>query len=362
MNAIELNHLIGRVAALSKNRLGMRLHGASVPVARFMPPQAAGEGDMSFLTDPRYAGAMKTSNASVLVLREKDARAIFGEALPERTILLCEDPYAFFAFASQVFFPVERTEGIHPLASVDPEARVAPSASVDAFAVIRRGAEIGPGALISAGAYVGERVTVGEDAVVYPNAVLMPDTVVGARAVIQPGAVLGGDGFGFAPFKGEWVKIPQRGRTVLGDDVEIGANTTIDRGALEDTVVGEGTKLDNQIQLGHNVKIGRHCVAAACVGIAGSTTVEDHCILGGAAMINGHITIPAGSSVGPATSVVGWGKKPEARIGYFPPFELKEFRQVAATVSRLPQMRKDLKALEREVERLKALIQTKDAE
>ena len=175
---------------------------------------------------------------------------------------------------------------------------------IEALAVVRAGAKIGARTVVKAGAVVGEGAQVGEDCIIYSNAVLERGTVVGSRCIFQPGCVIGGDGFGFAPFKGEWVKIPQVGRVVIGDDVEIGANTTIDRGALEDTVVGDGTKLDNQIQLGHSDRIGRHVVMAACVGIAGSTSVGDHSMVGGAAMVNGHIDIPAGSPALPAGSEV----------------------------------------------------------
>ncbi len=357
-----LSELVALIAERSKNRLAMRIEGeGSVRVSRFMPPQHAGEGDMSFLSDPAYAEAMKASAASVLVMREKDARAVFGEALPARTILLCDNPYAFFAFASQFLYPVERVPGIHPQAYVEEGAEVDPTATVDVFAVVRKGSKIGANALISAGVYVGENAVVGADTVIYPNAVLYHDTVVGEGCCIQSGAVLGGDGFGFAPFQGEWVKIPQRGRTVIGNDVEVGANTTIDRGALEDTTVGEGTKIDNQIQLGHNDRIGKHCVMASCVGIAGSTTVGDHVMIGGAAMINGHITIPSGSAIGPATAVTGWGKEPKQLTGFFPALGMREFKLTAATITRLPEMRKELKSLQREVEELKALIRKGEA-
>lgn len=361
-HSYPISQLVERVAALSKGRLEMRLSGAGDPeVSRFMPPQAAGEGDIAFLTNPAYAHAMKDSAASVLVMREKDCTAVFGGIPEERIVLLCEDPYAFFAFASQLFYPVKREPGIHPMAYVEEGAEVDPTATVDVFAVVRRGAKVGAHALISAGVYVGEEAEVGAGTIIYPNAVLYPRTVVGEGCCIQSGAVLGGDGFGFAPFRGEWVKIPQRGRTVLGNDVEIGANTTVDRGALEDTVVGEGTKLDNQIQLGHNDRIGRHCVMASCVGIAGSTTVGDHVIIGGAAMVNGHITIPSGSAIGPATAITGWGKEPQQLTGFFPALPMKDFLRSSAVTSRLPEMRAELKALRREVEALRALIQKEEA-
>lgn len=359
--AVALSQLVEEVSRLSKGRLAMRITGGDPAVRRFMPPAEAGEGDLSFLTDPAYAEAMSASKAAVLVLREKDAAALWGGTLPARTILLCDDPYAFFAFASQVFHPVRRTPGIHPRAFVEEGAEVDPTATVEPMAVIRRGAKVGPRVLVSAGVVVGENCTIGADTVIYPNAVLYEGTEVGSGACIQSGAVLGGDGFGFAPFRGEWVKIPQRGRTVLGNDVEIGANTTVDRGALDDTVIGEGTKLDNQIQIGHNDRIGRHCVMASCVGIAGSTKVGDHVMIGGAAMINGHIEIPSGSGVGPATAITGWGNEPEQRMGFFPALGKREFTMAAAVTARLPEMRRELKRLEREVADLRALIRKGEA-
>ena len=356
-----LSELVDKVSKCSKNRLEMQMVGADVAVSRFMSPAEAGEGDMSFLTDPRYAEAMKATKAAAIVLRERDAKALFGEELPNRTMLLCDDPYAFFAFASQIFYPVKRTPGIHPRAYVEESAFVDPTASIEPMAVVQAGAKVGANTLISAGAYIGEDCDIGRDCVIYPNAVLQVGTVVGDGSVVQPGAVLGGDGFGFAPFKGEWIKIPQRGRTVLGADVEIGANTTIDRGAIDDTFVGEGTKLDNQIQLGHNVRVGKHCVMASCVGIAGSTTVGDHVMVGGAAMINGHIEIPSGSAVGPATAITGWGKEPKQLTGFFPALTKRDFVRAAALTARLPEMREELKNLQKQVAQLAELIQKAEA-
>lgn len=350
--------LIARVSGMSRGRLEMRLLGECAEVSCFMPPQTAGEGDMAFLTNAAYAEAMKASRASLLIMREQDVEALFGSDEPGRAVLVCDNPYAFFAFASQILFHVETPAGIHPRAFVEEGAEVDPSATVEALAVVRRGARVGARTVIKTGAVVGEDTVVGEDCILYPNCVLERGTVVGNRCIFQPGCVIGGDGFGFAPFKGEWVKIPQVGRVVIGDDVEIGAGTTVDRGALEDTVIGDGTKLDNQIQLGHNDRIGRHVVMAACVGIAGSTTVGDHCMVGGAAMINGHINIPAGSGIGPGTAITGWGKEPAQKTGFFPALEGRDFQLVGATISRLPAMRKELKALARRMAELEALIRS----
>lgn len=350
-----LSELLNRVRVLSKDRLVLEPVGpVDVEVARFNAPAAAGEGDIAFLTDPAYAEAFKASRASVLVLREKEARALFGEApRAEATLVLCDNPYAFFAFAGQVFHHEEVPTGVSPQAFVAADAHVDPSACIEPMAVVKSGARVGARTVVKSGAVVAERVTVGEDCILYPNVVLERDTVVGDRCIFQPGCVIGADGFGFAPFKGEWVKIPQTGRVVIGDDVEVGANTTIDRGALEDTVVGSGTKFDNQIQIGHNVHVGEHCVMAACTGVAGSTRIGAHTIVGGAANINGHISIPAGSTVGPASNITSWSDEPATKMGFFPAMDVKSFQLTAAIIGRLPQIRKDLKALEREVASLR---------
>ena len=352
-----LKSLLAEITSLSKNRLEMKIIGSDdIDVRRFNAPKLAQAHDIAFLTDPKYADDFAKSEASVLVLREKEALAIFGESLSAKpTLVICSDPYAFFAFGGQVLTRVAMKPGIDPRAFVEEGAQIDPSATIEALAIVRQGAKIGARTVVKSGAVIGERVTLGDDCWVYSNAVLERDTQVGNRCIFQPGCVIGGDGFGFAPFKGEWIKIPQVGRVVIGDDVEIGANTTIDRGALEDTVIGTGTKLDNLIQIGHNDRIGEHCVMAACVGIAGSTTIGDHVIVGGSAKINGHITIPSQSMVGPASTITGWGTEPAVKHGFFPSMDEKSFHLTAATLSRLPQMRKDIKALERELEALKKI-------
>ena len=190
--------LIARVSGMSRGRLEMRLLGECAEVSRFMPPQTAGEGDMAFLTNAAYAEAMKASRASLLIMREQDVEALFGSDEPGRAVLVCDNPYAFFAFASQILFHVETPAGIHPRAFVEEGAEVDPSATVEALAVVRRGARVGARTVIKTGAVVGEDTVVGEDCILYPNCVLERGTVVGNRCIFQPGCVIGGDGFGFA--------------------------------------------------------------------------------------------------------------------------------------------------------------------
>ena len=217
-----------------------------------------------------------------------------------------------------------------------------------------RGAVIGARTRLFPGAYVGAGTTVGDDTILYPNAVVYHGCTIGSRVILHSGCVIGADGFGFAPFAGEWVKIPQVGGVTISDDVEIGANTTVDRGAIENTVVGKGTKLDNQIQLGHNDKIGEHTVMAACTGVAGSTEIGSHCMVGGAANINGHIRIPDMSEVGPATTIMHWQEGLKQMIGIYPAQDRRNFERTAVLLMRLSDMRRRVQALEAEIEKLKA--------
>lgn len=355
--SITITALIEKVRRLSAGHLRMTYEGNDCSVKRFAPPHEAQEGDIAFLTDPKYLDAMRSSMASVRVVHPKMKDALLADGARSDGILWCSNPYAFFAWATQVFFPVDRGEaGVSPMAYVDRTAQIDSTATIEPMAVVRAGAKIGARVCVKSGAYIDTDAVIGDDAMIYPNAYIGPRTQVGARSIIQPGAVVGASGFGFAPFEGRWVKIPQVGRVLLAEDVEVGSNTTIDCGALEDTKVGTGTKLDNQIQLGHNVEVGEHCVMASCVGIAGSTKVGDHCMIGGAAMINGHISIPSGSAVGPATAITGWSDQPSQKTGFFPALEGRDFQLTAAMVTRLPEMRKQIRALEREIARLKKLV------
>ena len=350
----KVAELIAAVAELSGGKLPSEAkNGAQDRVVRgFRPLGHAGAGDISFATGAKALKEAVASAAEVLVVPPAMA-----EGLGERPLVVTADPYAWYAWASQAI-----TGGIHPdpeprrdpTASVDPTAEVAATARIDAFAWVGPGARVGEHAWIGAGAHVGAGAEIGSRTHLFPHALVGDRCRVGSRCILNMGCVLGGDGFGFAPFGGQWVKIPQVGAVVVGDDVEIGACTTIDRGALEDTVVGNGTKIDNQVQIGHNCRIGSHCVICGCVGIAGSTTVGDHCVLGGAAMINGHISIPAGSMVGPATPLMSWGDKPGVVSGIFPSMPHNEWKRAAVGIRRLDEMRQTLKVLSREVEALKA--------
>lgn len=351
----KISEIIHEIDVRSGGRLKSECLGGAenAVVTRFGPLEAAHADHVAFLAQKKYRDAAKESRAGVLVISPEDLEAMYGVSDPGRAIVVTANPYAWFAWAVQAMLEQPREHcGIMPGAVVDPSARIDPTASVEPGASVRAGAVIGKNTIVKTGAYVGEGTTVGDDCILYPNVVIYQRCKIGSRVIIHSGAVIGADGFGFAPFMGEWVKIPQVGGVTIGDDVEIGANTTIDRGAIEDTVVGKGSKIDNQIQLGHNCRVGEHTVMAACTGVAGSTHIGSHCMIGGAAMINGHISIPDGCMVGPATSLMSWDPKARAMMGFFPAQEQRAFERSAVMVMNLSNMRKQIKALQAQVEAL----------
>jgi UDP-3-O-[3-hydroxymyristoyl] glucosamine N-acyltransferase len=280
-------------------RLGGELAGDGDPEIRKMATlESAGPGDLSFVSSAKFLRQLSATRASAVILARGQREAT---RLPR---ILCVDPYAYYARAAQLLSPeAPPAPGVHPHAVVDAGAQVAASASVGPFCHVARGARLGERVVLGAGCAIGEDAQVGEDGRLGPSVTVYPRSVIGKRALIHAGAVIGADGFGIAPQGGRWIKIPQTGRVVIGDDVEIGANTTIDRGALDDTVIEDGVKLDNQIQVAHNVRIGAHTAIAAFAGIAGSAKIGKHCLIGGAARIMGHIEIADGVNV-TATSFV----------------------------------------------------------
>ena len=268
-------------------RLGGELHGdPATRVARVAPLESAGEGEIAFLANPKYQSLLKDCRASALILAPA-AR----EHAADRAAIIVDEPYLYFARVASLFNPPPAVvPGVHRSATVECEVpasvQIGPGATVEAGVVLGEHVVIGPGSHVGAGTRIGERTRLG------PRVRIYHDCVIGSDCLFHAGVVIGADGFGFARHKdGRWTKIPQVGRVVIGDEVEIGANTTIDRGALDDTVIGDGCKLDNQIQIAHNVRIGENTAIAGCVGIAGSTTIGARCMIGGQAGIIGHLTI-----------------------------------------------------------------------
>ncbi|MGO1462738.1 MAG: UDP-3-O-(3-hydroxymyristoyl)glucosamine N-acyltransferase [Marinobacter sp.] len=277
------SYRLGEIAEV----LGAELRGdPETRVSGLATLQAAGPDQLSFLANPAYAKYLTDTRAAAVIL----SPAVAGDN--PTNVLLLDNPYLGYARLSHWFDPAPvAPPGIHPSAVVDPDASVPASASIGPNAVIEAGVVIGEQVAIGAGSVVGARTTIGAGSVIRPRVSLAHDVVVGQRCHILSGAVIGSDGFGFANEKGQWHRIAQLGRVILGDDVEVGANTTIDRGALDDTVIGNGVKLDNLIQIAHNVRIGDHSAMAAMVGISGSTKIGSHCVFGGASGVAGHLEI-----------------------------------------------------------------------
>lgn len=268
-------------------RFGLQLHGdGSVAVRGVATLAQAGPGQLSFLANPRYRAQLADSTAAIVVLRADDAEAAPG------TALIARDPYVAFAKIAALFDVAPlRPPGIHPSASIDPSAQVAASAHIGAFVSIGARSVIGEGCVIGPGCVIGEDCQVGAGSELIARVTLVTRVRLGQRVRVHPGAVLGADGFGLAMDAGRWIKVPQLGGVRIGDDCEIGANTCVDRGALEDTTLEEDVRLDNLVQVAHNVHIGAHSAIAGCTGIAGSAKIGRYVMLGGAVGVVGHLEI-----------------------------------------------------------------------
>lgn len=347
-----------RTLAEAAARCGARLRGdGDVAVEGVAGLVEAGATQISFFSNASYRSRLGGCRAAAIIVSEADAE------LPElegRSLLIADPAYAAFARLAQAFHPVPvPTPGVDPRAHVDPEAFVDPSARIEAFAWVGRGARIGARALVQSGAWVGEEAQIGDDTRLYPNVVVRERCVVGARCVLQPGAVVGSDGFGFA-FDPEGNgdgplhrKIPQVGIVRLEDDVELGANTCVDRATLGETVVGRGAKVDNLVQLAHNVRVGPLTVIAAQVGIAGSTVVGAGVQLGGQVGITGHIEIGDMARVGAQSGIIQ-SVPPGATMQGYPAIEGKRWLRASVLFARLPDLVRDLRELGRRVATLEA--------
>ena len=278
-----VRHTAGTLA----ERFGLGLRGdPSTVVAGVATLEAAGPARLAFLANPRYRAQLAGTSAAVVVLREEDA----GEC--PATALVAADPYAAFAKIAALFEPAMAVApGVHPSAIVDPTAKVDPGASVGPFTTIGARSVVDAGAVVGPGCVIGDDCIVGPGCMLVARVTLVTRVRLGRRVRIHPGAVLGADGFGIAMDAGHWIKVPQLGGVVVGDDSEIGANTTIDRGALGDTVLEEDVRLDNQIQVGHNARIGAHTAMAGCAAVAGSARIGRYCLVGGGAGILGHLEV-----------------------------------------------------------------------
>jgi len=308
----------------------------------------AGPGELTFARSPRYFNQLLESKASAaLVPFPAPADA------PMTTICVEQPDVAFLIvlqqFASEITHPVT---GIHPTACISPGAKLGAGVAVGAYACVEADAEIGDRVILYPGVYVGARCRVGADTLVYPHVVLREDSEVGARCILHAGACIGSDGFGFAEFGGRWCKIPQTGKVILGDDVEVGSNTTIDRATFGITRVGSGTKIDNLVQIGHNVQLGDHCAIAGKAGMAGSARIGCRVRIGADAGIAGHITIGDGATIG-ARAGVTRSVEANKTVSGFPAIDHAHQRRVMVAQQKAPEMLRRLSELERQIRELK---------
>ena len=320
--------------------------------------QASGPHELTFLSHPKYLSQLAASAAGCVIV----APAMRDAAVQRGACIVAADPYHYFALVTQLWkrqhSPLPAPH-IHPSAFIDPQASLAPGVSVGAFACIAAGAVIGEGARIGEHCVIGRDAAVGAGSRLSARVTVAEGCRIGERCIIHPGAVIGADGFGFAPHQGEWVKIEQLGAVVIGNDVEIGANTCIDRGALQHTVIEDGVKLDNLVQIAHNVRVGKHSAMAGCAGVAGSATIGAHCTVGGGAIVLGHLQLADGVHVSAATTVTRSLLKPGQYTGLFPIDDNAAWEKNAATLKHLHALRERLKQTEKALLKLQGVQEQK---
>lgn len=334
---------LGELAAL----LGGELIGdARAEVTRISGLEAADAHSITFLAQARYQAQLATTAAGCVIV----APAMRDLAAARGATIVCPDPYLAFARLTQWWAAQGRSApvpGVHASAVVEPGAVVPASASIGPLAYVARGARVGEAAVIGSHCHLGEDCRVGANTWLKPHVTLSTACTIGDRGIVHSGAVIGADGFGFAAAQGHWEKIEQLGAVRIGHDVEIGANTCVDRGALEDTVLEDGVKLDNLVQIGHNVHVGAHSAFAGCVGVAGSARIGRHCTAGGGAIILGHLEIVDHVHITAATVITRSIRQPGQYSGAFPFDDNASWEKNAATLRQLHALRERLRALEK---------------
>lgn len=348
------------LAALAE-RIGAAFDGdPSLELHAVAPIETAGAGDLSFVANKRYERHLETTAASAVIVAEAMAVPRAGLA-----VLRMKDPYEGFVRALLAFHPLERTHapGIDAAAVVHPTARIGTDVTLGACVVVGERAVIGDRTVVLAGTVVGKDVRIGADCLVHPNVSVLDGSELGARVIVHAGTTIGSDGFGFAPVGGGWMKIPQTGTVVIEDDVEIGANTTIDRATLGITRVRRGTKIDNLSQIAHNVDVGEDCIIVSQTGISGSTTLGRHVVLAGQVGVVGHITIGDDVTI---TAQSGVSKSIEDSAGKVfrgsPAREIHEELRQEAAIRRLPDLLATVRTLETRIAELEARLALHDAE
>lgn len=336
----------GQAMRLSKlvALLGGEQVGADIEVQQVAALDVATPSHISFLAQPKYRARLQDSAAGAIILGPADRDAC------DKPRIITEQPYLYFARVSALLNPACRpVAGIAPSAVIAASARVDPSSHIGAFVTLADDVEIGPGVVVHPGCHLGAGVAVGADSVLYPHVVLYHGCQLGQRVIVHAGAVIGADGFGNAWDGQAWFKIPQIGRVLIGNDVEIGASTTIDRGTLGDTIIEDGVRLDNQIQIAHNCHIGRHTAMAGCVGVAGSTRIGAYCTFGGSAMILGHLDIVDRVNVMAGTLVGKSILQPGTYVGQYPVQSHADWLANASHLRRLDALAQRVKELERQL-------------
>ena len=328
-------------------RFGCELRGdPDRRIERVATLAGADERGLAFLANPRYRAQLPATHAAAVVLSPADADA----GACHTAMLVCENPYATYARIAAVLYPTPPlVPGVHPSAVVAESARIDPSARVCALASVGEDVRVGPRVLVGPHCHLEAQVALAADVQLAAHVTLGRAVSIGARTVVQPGVVIGGDGFGFAPADGGWVKVPQLGTVRIGADVEIGANTTIDRGAIEDTIVEDGVKLDNLIMIGHNTRIGAHTVIAGCTGISGTVTIGRRCVIGGAVGIAGHISIADDVVITGYSAITRSITGPGVYSGTLPAEEVHLWRRLVARFKRSGALQERLRRLERAV-------------
>lgn len=335
-------------------RLGGQLIGdGQLLISGVAPLDVAETSHITFLNNTKLRAQASSSRAAALVVTPTDSDWLDGKYPGARVVT--QNPYAWYARVAQYFVSLSAIPpvlGIDSSARVDPTASIAESASIGPHVTIEAGVVIGERVVIGAGCFIGRNAQIGADSQLFPNVTFHADCILGERGIIHSGAVIGTDGFGFANEAGAWIKIPQTGRVVMGNDVDIGANTSIDRGAMSDTILEDGVKLDNQIQIGHNCHIGAHTAMAGCVGVAGSAKIGKYCTFGGAAMVLGHLTIADRVHISSGSMVSRSILEAGQYTGFYPLAKNADWEKTAAIVRNLASLREKVRVLEKTIKTL----------
>ncbi|PYS79923.1 MAG: UDP-3-O-(3-hydroxymyristoyl)glucosamine N-acyltransferase [Acidobacteria bacterium] len=345
-----MSSTVRTVSELAAHVGGHAFGDGNVVINRVASLETAGEGEIAYVEDEKFFAAASASNASCVIAPEgADVKALCR--------IEVKKPKLAFALVAEILHPpMKRTPKIHPSSVIAPSAKVGDRVFIGAFVCVGENSSIGDGTQIRAGAKIGDNVRVGSDCVIHPNVFLEDGMTIGDRVILHAGVVIGADGFGYVRDEHSHHKFPQIGTVVIEDDVELGANTCVDRAALGRTRIGRGTKIDNMVHVGHNCDIGKRVVIAAQTGISGSVTIEDDCIIGGQVGFGDHIRVQSGAVIGSKAGILP-GKIVRPGVWWGIPIQpLEEYKRLNAHVSRLPQVREDLKELKKRVKQLEDAV------